>query len=395
MRAFEVFWVFLRLGLTSFGGPVAHLGYFRAEIVQKRGWLSDQAYGDLVALCQFLPGPASSQVGLALGLSRGGYLGGLAAFLGFTAPSAAVLILFAYGISTYSDLLTSGALTGLKIVAVAVVAQALWGMAGNLTPDRPRLGMALVAAAVLLVLPGLVGLSISLVMVGLILAGAVVGLIALRSDPGEAGELPIRISPVVAVLCLLIFFALLIGLPYWASQSDSAAVALVDGMYRSGALVFGGGHVVLPLLQAEVVPTGLVTADEFLAGYGAAQAVPGPLFTFGAFLGAAADTGYPAWLMGIVATAAIFLPGFLLLFAALPFWVGLHKLTAARSALAGVNAVVVGILGAALYDPVFTTAITGEREAAFGIVAFLALQVLKLPPWLVVLIAGGAGYVVL
>ena len=315
-----VFLIFLRLGLTSFGGPVAHLGYFRHEFVARRRWLSERSYADLVALCQFLPGPASSQVGMALGLSRAGYGGALAAWAGFTLPSAALLILFALGLSSQGQLLPAGALHGLKVVAVAVVAQALWGMGRSLCPDVPRITFMAAAACAALLLPG------AWVQVGIIGVAALAGMALLRPAPAAPEQaMPTAITRRAGSAWLALFFALLIGLPLLAAAVPSQPLALLDAFYRAGALVFGGGHVVLPLLQAEVVPPGWVGHDSFLAGYGAAQAVPGPLFTFAAFLGAAMTTAPSGWAGGLLCLAAIFLPSFLLVAGALPFWERLRQ----------------------------------------------------------------------
>ena len=382
----EVLAVFLRLGLTSFGGPIAHLGYFREELVVRRRWLGDAAYADLVALCQFLPGPASSQVGLALGLMRAGWLGALAAFLAFTLPSALILLVFALTAAAISGPVGTGALAGLKIVAVAIVAQAVWGMARSLCPDRERAAIAVGAVAVLAFLPGAAG------MVTAILFGALAGL-ALGRGTGTAvgGHVAMPVPRLVAVGALGVFFALLFGLPMVAGWSHGLAV--IDGFYRAGALVFGGGHVMLPLLEAEVVRTGWVTSDAFIAGYGAAQAVPGPLFTFAAYLGAVLDPSLGAVAGAALALTAIFLPGFLLLIGVLPFWDRFRTLAPARSLMQGANAAVVGILGAALYSPVFTSAVGDMRDFTLAAVCFVALTAWKAPPWAVVILAaaGGAG----
>ena len=379
--------VFLRLGVTSFGGPVAHLGYFRHEFVQRRRWLSESAYADLVALCQFLPGPASSQVGFAMGLSKGGWRGGLAAWLGFTLPSAFLMVAFAYGVTTFSDTLDSGWLRGLKICAVAVVAHAIWGMATQLCPDRNRATIALTAAAVVLAFPA------ALTQVGVIVLGALVGYGLYRgnTDSAEAG----RRSDTrrAGLLYLLLFFVLLAGLPMLAALTRSHLVLLVDGFYRAGALVFGGGHVVLPLLQATVVPPGWVSDDVFLAGYGAAQAVPGPLFTFAAYLGAVMVPTPNGWLGGAIALTAIFLPSFLLVVGVLPFWEAIRVKPTAQAALKGTNAAVVGILLAALYDPVWLKGIHGSWDLLLGLAAFGMLQYWKVPSWAVVMVCAGAGMV--
>lgn len=384
-----LFLIFLRLGLTSFGGPVAHLGYFRDEFVTRRRWLGERAYADLVALCQFLPGPASSQVGMAIGLARHGNRGAFAAWAGFTLPSALVMILFALGLARHGELLPAGALHGLKIVAVAVVAQAVWGMARSLCPDAPRVTLMALAACVVLALPG------SGAQVGVIAAAGLVGLVLLRPEPVAAHEpLPLTLRRRAGVFWLALFFALLIGLPILAQLWPAPALTVTDAFFRAGALVFGGGHVVLPLLQAAVVPPGWVDAQTFLAGYGAAQALPGPLFTFAAFLGAAMHGSPSGWLGGLLCLAAIFAPSFLLVAGALPFWEALRRNAHMRAALASVNAAVVGVLLAALYDPVWVQAITGPRDFALALLGFVALVFWRLPPWVVVLGCGLAGWAV-
>ncbi|OZI52934.1 chromate efflux transporter [Bordetella genomosp. 4] len=376
----DVFLIFLRLGLTSFGGPIAHLGYFRDEFVTRRQWLSERSYADLVALCQFLPGPASSQVGLAIGLSRAGYTGALAAWAGFTLPSAIVLILFALGISSYGDVVPSGVLHGLKVVAVAVVAQAVWGMARNLCPDAPRATLMAAASCFVLLVPSIWG------QVAVIALAAVVGLLCFKPQQASSDDrFPVPITRRAGVLWLTAFFALLIALPMAATVFPNQSLAMVDAFYRAGALVFGGGHVVLPLLQAEVVPTGWVSNESFLAGYGAAQAVPGPLFTFAAFLGASMNVAPSGWLGAWVCLLAIFAPAFLLVAGALPFWESLRRSTRMQAALSGINAGVVGLLLAALYQPVWTSAIHAPQDFALALVALIALMFWKLPPWFVVL----------
>lgn len=382
-----VFLIFLRLGLTSFGGPVAHLGYFRDEFVTRRRWLSERSYADLVALCQFLPGPASSQVGIALGLSRCGYAGALAAWAGFTLPSAGLLILFALGMAGYGDAASAGALHGLKVVAVAVVAQAVWGMARHLCPDVPRISIMAAASCLALLAPSAWG------QVGVIAMAAVVGLLLFRPRREAASEaLPIAIRRRTGLFWLALFLVLLIGLPLSTGLFPSQTLARVDAFYRAGSLVFGGGHVVLPLLQAEVVPAGWVGNDAFLAGYGAAQAVPGPLFTFAAFLGASMSGSPAGWWGGLICLAAIFAPSFLLIMGALPFWERLRGNVRAQAALLGVNAGVVGLLLAALYQPVWTSAIQAPRDFGLALVALVALMFWRLPPWLVVLGGGVAGW---
>ena len=379
----EVFGAFLKLGLTSFGGPIAHLGYFRDELVTRRRWLSDQAYADLVALCQFLPGPASSQVGFALGMMRAGWLGALAAFVAFTLPSALILLVFALTATSLSGPSGTGALHGLKIVAVAIVAQALLGMARSLCPDHERATIAVAAVVMLAFLPNGVG------MVGAIVMGGVAGLLLRRGAASPAAHISIPVTRNQAGIALAAFAILLLGLPLLASLSQGWAV--LDSFYRAGSLVFGGGHVVLPLLQAEVVAPGWVTPDRFLAGYGAAQAVPGPLFTFAAYLGAVLGPephGVPG---ATLALLAIFLPGFLLLIGVLPFWDRIRAKPQAQSAMQGANAAVAGILGASLYSPVFTSAIGNMRDFALALACFVALVAWRAAPWLVVLLAAVGG----
>lgn len=412
--AAEVFAVFLRLGLTSFGGPVAHLGYFREELVVRRRWLDDRAYGDLVALCQFLPGPASSQVGFALGLMRAGWAGGLAAFAGFTLPSALAMVAFALSAAALDGPVAAGALHGLKVVAVAIVAQAVLGMAQSLCPDRARAAIAAGAVAVLAALPGAWGMP------GAIALGALAGLALGRSE-GPAGAsppvpspmplslpaplpmsvpapspvsmpspmpMPVPITRRAGLVALALFAALSVALPLLSGQGRLLAV--VDSFHRAGSLVFGGGHVVLPLLEAEVLRPGWVAPDAFLAGYGAAQALPGPLFTFAAYLGALIAPHGPV-VGALAALLALFLPGALLLIAVLPFWDRFRRLGPAQALMRGANAAVVGILGAALYDPVFTSAIGGPADFALALACFVALVGWQAAPWRVVLAAGLAG----
>lgn len=382
-----VFLIFLRLGLTSFGGPIAHLGYFREEFVTKRQWLTERSYADLIALCQFLPGPASSQVGIALGLSRSGYAGALAAWVGFTLPSAIALILFALGISSYGDAIAPGALHGLKVVAVSVVAQAVWGMARNLCTDALRATIMTIAACVALIIPTAWG------QVGVIIVAAMAGRLFVKPVKGFAHDpLPITVGNRAGVVWLSLFFALLLGLPLLTHLVPDPALAMADAFYRAGSLVFGGGHVVLPLLQAEVVPSGWVSNDAFLAGYGAAQAVPGPLFTFAAFLGASMSTPPTGWLGSIICLLAIFAPSFLLVVGALPFWEQLRRNEHTQAALAGVNAAVVGLLLSALYNPVWTSAIHQPQDFGLALVAFAALMFWKIPSWLVVAGSGLIGW---
>ena len=385
----EVFLAFLRLGVTSFGGPIAHLGYFRDDLVTRRRWMDDRAYADLVALCQFLPGPASSQVGFAMGLQRAGFWGAIVAFLGFTLPSAVLLVAFAAGASLFGGPVGGGILDGLKIVAVAIVAQAVWGMARSLTPDAPRAGIAVVAAALALFAPGAVG------QLGALAIGVVAGFVLLREAAEQPGEtLPsFGVPRAVAIGSLVVAAAALIGLPLLAATTGSGLVALADAFFRSGALVFGGGHVVLPLLQAEVVQTGWVSPDVFLAGYGAAQAVPGPLFTFAAYLGAVSSVGPGGVAGAAVALAAIFLPGFLVLVGVLPFWDALRGRPRVRAAMRGANAAVVGILGAALYTPVFTTAVTGPGPFVLALIGFVLLTRFRAPAWVVVIVGAIGGVI--
>lgn len=384
--AIEVFGAFLKLGLTSFGGPIAHLGYFRAEFVERRRWLDDRGYSDLVALCQFLPGPASSQVGMALGLGRAGWPGLLAAWAGFTLPSALALILFAFGIAEYRGLAQSGWVHGLKVVAVAIVAQAVWGMARSLCPDRPRAALAILAALLTMTLPLAAGQVAAIAVTG---ALGWWGLKIERPRGGQAHRYPV--SRKLGIVALSLCAAPLVGLPLWAAATGSSTIALLDGVYRSGALVFGGGHVVLPLLQATVVPSGVVSNADFLAGYGAAQAVPGPLFTFSAYLGAIAQGPLHGWIGGLALLGTIFLPAFLMLVGALPFWDGLRHRAGIQTAMAGINAGVVGILVSALYDPVWTSAIHGRADFGLALLSFGLLTVGRVPPALVVLLAGLAG----
>ena len=383
--ALEVLAVATRLGLTSFGGPVAHLGYFRSEYVVRRRWLDEQTYADVVALCQFLPGPASSQVGITIGIFRAGLLGGLAAWLGFTLPSAIALVLFALGIRGL-DLSRAGWLLGLKIAAVAVVAQAVWGMARTLCPDRERASIAIVAALIVTAWPTAWGQVLVIV---------VAGLVGLRLLPGsaDAGAPHARVpfGRPLGLAALALFFALLVALPILRYLTGSPVLAVFDGFYRAGALVFGGGHVVLPLLQAEVVPPGWVSNEQFLAGYGAAQAVPGPLFTLAAYLGAVMRPWPTGWLGALVALTAIFLPAFLLVVGTLPFWDALRARPAFRAALRGINAAVVGLLLAALYHPVWTSAIHAPADFALGLAAFGLLTLWGAPPWLVVAFCAAGG----
>lgn len=382
----DVFAAFLKLGLTSFGGPVAHLGYFREEFVVRRRWLDERSFGDMVALSQFLPGPASSQVGIAVGAARAGLAGALAAWLGFTLPSALALVLFALGVSRLAGGVEAGWLDGLKIVAVAVVARAVWGMARSLCPDRPRAALAVVAAIAVLAWPGPSG------QIAAILLGGAVGWAFLGAEVETAPtSLHLGVGRRTAIAFLAAFFALLFALPVAVQLTGGVPLRLIDSFYRSGALVFGGGHVILPLLQAEVVPPGWLDKETFIAGYGAAQAVPGPLLAFSAYLGAMIDPRFGGWPAAGLCLVAAFLPSFLLVLGVLPFWEALRRRAAARSAMRGINAAVVGLLLAALYDPVWKSAIDGPADFALAVVAFALLALWKLPPWLVVGLCGVAG----
>ena len=384
--AWAVFLIFLRLGLTSFGGPVAHLGYFREEFVNRRRWLSERSYADLVALCQFLPGPASSQVGIALGLSRSGFAGAFAAWAGFTLPSAVMLVLFALGISAWGAF-PAGALHGLNVVAVAVVAQAVWGMARTLCTDTAKISIAVTTTCIVLAWLNTWGQIV------VITAAALVGLVWFKPTQNMAHDpLPITVSRRAGVVSLSLFFSLLVGLPIVLKAYPSQALAIIGAFYRAGSLVFGGGHVVLPLLHAATVPSGWISNESFLAGYGAAQAVPGPLFSFAAFIGASMISSPNGWLGATVCLVAIFVPSFLLVIGVLPFWEGLRRSLQAQAALAGVNAAVVGLLLAALYQPVWTNAVRRPEDFGLALSALVALMFWKLPPWLVVAGTGTAGW---
>jgi chromate transporter len=382
----EVFRVFLKLGLSSFGGPIAHIGYFREEFVVRRRWLSEQTFVDLVALCQFLPGPASSQTGFAIGLIRAGYAGALAAWTGFTLPSAVLLVLFAYGAGALSGPIGAGLLHGLKLVAVAIVAQAVWGMARSLCPDRERASIATLSALIVL-------FSVSsIAQIGAIALGGVLGLWLCREAPPiTEGHIAIPVSRRVGVAALVAFFILLVGLPIAQKLSGSTGLALFDAFYRSGALVFGGGHVVLPLLREAFVAPGWVGDDAFLAGYGAAQAVPGPLFTFAAYLGAVVHPVPHGIAGGALGLFGIFLPGALILLGALPFWDGIRKRITAQAAMRGINAAVVGLLGAALYNPLWVSAVNGPGDFGLALVGFVLLTVWRVPPLVVVIVSALGG----
>jgi chromate transporter len=381
----EVLRIFLKLGLTCFGGPIAHIGYFRDEFVVRRKWIDEHAYADLVGLCQFLPGPASSQVGFSIGLMRAGYLGALAAWTGFTLPSVAALILFAYGAGALSGPVGAGLLHGLKLTAVAIVAQAVWGMARNLCPDRERASIAVVTALIILFS------TASIAQIGAIVLGGLAGLWLCRSGAVASGHVEIPVSRTVGLITLGMFFILLAGLPALRGLTGSTGVALFDAFYRSGALVFGGGHVVLPLLREAFVAPGWLSDDAFLAGYGAAQAVPGPLFTFAAYLGTVVSPephGLAGAALGLV---GIFLPGILVLLGTLPFWDSFRKRAGAQAMMRGVNAAVVGVLGAALYDPVWTTTVHSPRDFGIALVGFALLVAWRAPPFVVVAFSAAAG----
>ncbi|CAD2074343.1 chromate transporter [Jeotgalicoccus coquinae] len=376
----EILLVSTRLGLTSFGGPTAHLGYFHTEYVRRKKWMDEKSYADLVALSQFLPGPASSQVGIGVGVMRGGVLGGLTSFIGFTLPSVIVLMIFASLLTTF-DIADAGWIHGLKIVAVVIVAHAIMGMSKNLAPDIRRKVIALLA------LVGTLLFQSVFTQVGVILIAALIGFILFKDhedDGKKAAAFPIKKS--FSAVCLVLFFVLLFALPAFRELTGSYWVAVVDSFYRAGALVFGGGHVVLPLLEQELVPMGWISAEEFLAGYGATQAVPGPLFTFAAYLG----TVMNGWLGGLVATAAIFMPAFLLILGALPFWDMLRNNDKVKGAVMGANAAVIGILISALYTPIWTSSIMKPADFALAAILFVMLVNFKLPPWIIV-VTGAVG----
>lgn len=380
----EILLVSTRLGLTSFGGPIAHLGYFHEEYIRRRKWMDEKSYADLVALCQFLPGPASSQVGIGIGVMRAGVIGGIVAFLGFTLPSVIVLIMMAL-ILQGLQIGDAGWIHGLKMVAVAVVAHAIIGMAQKLTPDVKRKTIALIALVVTLLW------QTAYTQVGIILLSAMIGYFIFK-QPEEKDDSRIHfpISRRFAIFCLLLFFGLLVGLPILRDVTSLQWISMVDSFYRSGSLVFGGGHVVLPLLEHEFVPAGSISKETFLAGYGAAQAVPGPLFTFAAYLG----TIMNGWLGGLLATVAIFLPAFLLIFGTLPFWESLRRNEKVKGALMGVNAAVVGILISAFYEPIWTSSILAPIDFAFAAILFSMLAFWKLQPWMIVVIGAIGGFLI-
>lgn len=392
--AVRIFLVFLRLGCTSFGGPVAHIGYFRDAFVRRLRWLDEASFADLVALCQFLPGPASSQVGMGIGLELAGLRGAIAAFLGFTLPSAVLMGLFAYGVGAAHGPIDAGILSGLAIVAVAVVAEAVRGMARSLVTGRAGMAIALAALIAALLWPG------SLAQVAILLAGGLAGYAVGGVDgadvpaaaPAAAAKGPMP-PAWLGGAALGLFALLLVGLPLLAGATGAPVLRLLEGLYRAGALVFGGGHVVLPLLKESVAAAGFVPETALVAGYGAAQAMPGPLFSLAAYIGVAAALPTP-WLGGVLATLALFAPAFLLVVGVLPFWRALRRVAPIRQALGGVNAAVVGLLAAALYDPVFTTAIHGARDLALAVACYGLLVVARLPAWLVVLLAAGGGWII-
>jgi chromate transporter len=387
MAWLEVFILFLRLGVTSFGGPVAHLGYFRQEFVERRKWLDEHTFSDIVAMGQFLPGPASSQVGMSIGLMRAGWTGMLAAWVAFTLPSALILMLFGMGLSRYSGIADSGIVHGLKVVAVAIVAQAVWGMGKTLCPDKPRAMLAVAATLLTLNVPTAWSQIAAIAVCGLV--GATLLKLPPRALPATG---TLNVTPRAGMAALVLFLLLLIGLPIWASLSGLPLLAQLDGFYRSGALVFGGGHVVLPLLQNVSVGGGMVSNADFLAGYGAAQAVPGPLFTFAAFLGAVSSGPLNGWAGGFAMLVAIFLPAALLVIAALPFWNLVRTRPGIQNAVAGINAGVVGILLAALYNPVWTSAIGSASDFGLALLCFALLVVMRWSPIAVVAVAAAGGW---
>ena len=380
----EVFLAFLILGMTSFGGPFAHIGYFRREFVERRRWVTATQFGQLLAICQLLPGPASSQLGFILGLLRGGPAGACAAFLAFTLPSALLLVAFASAMPHLSGPVAAGAIHGLKLVACAVVTDALLGMSGSLCPDNRRRVIALLAALVLIV-AGSAWMQIAVVA-----GGAMAGLAFCRRLPAlSALPISVRYGKRSSLLLGSLFLLLLVALPLVAQAGDGL-IAVADAFYRAGALVFGGGHVVLPLLEESVVATGWIDANTFLAGYGAAQAVPGPMFAFSAYLGAGIDSGYGGWITAATALLMIFLPGLLLVSAVLPLWQTIASRPAASSAIAGVNAAVVGVLGAALYDPIIASSLLTLTDVAIAMAGFLILRIARLSPLIVVVWCVGA-----
>ena len=385
--ATAIFLAFLRLGFTSFGGPVAHIGYFREEFVVRRAWTEERGFADLVALCQMLPGPSSSQVGIGIGFQKAGLSGALAAWLGFTAPSAIVMIALGYGVLAFDDAIPAGLLQGLKAVVVAVVAQALWGMGRTLCPDPLRISLAVLAAALVLSVPG------AAAQLAVIAGGALAGFVFLRGESVSAPSPPTgSVLAGLPALSLALFLLLLALLPLLAVAWPSQSLALADSFYRSGSLVFGGGHVVLPLLEAQVLPPGWVSGDAFLAGYGAAQALPGPLFTFAAYLGTVMQVPPAGWMGGMICLVAIYAPSLLLVIGTLPLWERLRRHEPARRAMLGINAVVVGLLLAAFYDPVWTEGVRSGTDFALALAALALLASWKVPPWLVVVLGALAGW---
>jgi chromate transporter len=386
----DVFLVFLKLGFTAFGGPVAHLAFFREEFVVRKKWVTESDYSEIIALCQFLPGPASSQVGLTIGLSRAGYLGSIAAWLGFTMPSAVMLLLLALVYSNYGDIIPSGLLTGLKIVTVAVVAQAVWGMSKSICTDATRITIMLFSAVSLLLLQSIYAPLL------VIFIGGILGVLLFKPALDLVkSDLIFSISRFSGTVWFLIFLLLMFGLPVLQLVVNEPVIDIISAFFRSGSLVFGGGHVVLPLLESEMVKTAWVSKEAFLAGYGATQAVPGPLFTFSAFLGGVLNGPISGVFGGLLALFSIFLPSFLLVYAILPFWQNLRTKPRIRAALVGINASVVGILFAALYQPVFVGGVSGTNDFIGVIVAFAALMYWRLPPWLVVIAGGTIGALIL
>lgn len=384
-KRIQIFLNFLKLGCVAFGGPVAHLGYFQEEFVRKRRWIRESEFADLVALCQFLPGPASSQIGFSIGYKQGGILGAFLAWVGFTLPSAILMIAFALGLSALGDVRGAGWIAGLKLAAVAVVANAIWSMAGKLCPERERALIALASATVLLVLAD------PFWQVAVIAAGGLIGWMLFRGITSEQEADRVVKQPRSGWPYLVAFGLLLGGLPIAREFHPETSIAVIEGFYRAGSLVFGGGHVILPLLDSFTVGQGWVDQDTFLAGYGAAQALPGPLFTFAGFLGASIEAGSGGAAVGVLALVAAFLPSWLLVLGVLPYWERLRRLKSAQAALMGTNAAVVGLLLAAFYDPIWTVAITDSSRLAFAVVVFALLRFASTPPWLLVLLSAGAG----
>ncbi|MFC5531917.1 chromate efflux transporter [Cohnella yongneupensis] len=387
-RPLEAGLVALKLGLTSFGGPIAHIGYFRREYVERKGWLTDEAFGELTALCQFLPGPASSQLGIAIGIRRAGMLGGIAAWLGFTLPSALLLVFFAIAMNGH-DYTDAGWLHGLKLAAVAVVAQAVWSMGRTLAPDRPRIAMAVATASIALLWPGALGQIVPLLLCGIVGAYLLQPGAASKTESFHSG-----MKSWTATLCLILFVLLLIALPLLAAWHDNVRLQLADIGYRAGSLVFGGGHVVLPMLHEETTGLGLVSDQQFLAGYGATQAVPGPLFTFSAYIGAVSASGTEGLLRAAIMLVSIFLPSYLIVAGVLPYWTRLSAHRRTRAFVGGVNAAVVGLLLAALYSPVFSSTVATATDFVIVLIGFVLLANWRCPPWLIVLLAAVIGWIV-